>query len=130
MADDDAFATALRLQTSAAAEGFDWSDQSGLWDKLHEEIAELRDAATAAHRHEELGDLLFMIVNLARHLGLDAPSALAAANAKFERRYAHVRAELATLPPLGDPARLIRMESLWQFAKQLEKKPGNRDSCD
>ncbi|GAC1626132.1 MAG: hypothetical protein NVS9B10_13770 [Nevskia sp.] len=127
---EDAFAAALRLQRDAAAEGFDWSDPAGLWDKLHEEIGELREAATSAHRQEELGDLLFMVVNLARHFGLDAPAALAAANAKFERRYGQVRAQLAALPPLGDPARLIRMERLWQDAKKLEKNVGNGDSCD
>lgn len=124
------FDEARRLQDEAAAEGFDWDDPGGLWDKLAEEVAELREAADAAHRHEELGDLLFMVVNLARHLGLDPQAALAAANAKFARRYGHVRAQLDTLPPLGDPARLVRMEALWQAAKQLEKMPRKADSCD
>lgn len=117
----DPLADALQLQLDAAAEGFDWNDLDGVWDKLHEEIAELREAADAAHRQEELGDLLFMLVNLARHLGLDAPSALAAANAKFRRRYGHVRAGLDGYAPIGDPQRLVQMEARWQDAKRREK---------
>jgi uncharacterized protein YabN with tetrapyrrole methylase and pyrophosphatase domain len=114
-------AEALRLQLEAAAEGFDWTDPAGLWDKLAEEIGELQQAPDAANRAEELGDLLFMVVNLSRHLGVDAATALAAANAKFSRRYAHILARLDSLPPKGDPARLDRMEALWQEAKHLER---------
>jgi uncharacterized protein YabN with tetrapyrrole methylase and pyrophosphatase domain len=114
-------AEALRLQLAAAAEGFDWTDQAGLWDKLSEEIVELQQAPDAANRAEELGDLLFMVVNLSRHLGVDAVAALVAANAKFSRRYGHVRQHLPELPPLCDPQRLERMEQLWQEAKKLER---------
>lgn len=114
-------AEALRLQLAAAAEGFDWDDAAGLWDKLAEEIAELQQAPDAANRAEELGDLLFMVVNLSRHLGVDAAAALVAANAKFSRRYAYVRKHLPELPPIGDPARLQRMEALWQEVKRLER---------
>lgn len=117
----DPLADALQLQLDAAAEGFDWTNLDDVWDKLHEEVAELREAADALHRQEELGDLLFMLVNLARHLGLDAPSALAAANAKFRRRYAHVRAGLEGYAPIGDPQRLVQMEARWQDAKRREK---------
>ena len=112
---------ALRLQLAAAAEGFDWTDPAGLWDKLAEEILELRQAPDAANRAEELGDLLFMVVNLSRHLGIDAAAALTAANAKFSRRYAYIQERLSELPTLGDPLRLERMETLWQEAKKLER---------
>ena len=119
-------AHALRLQLAAAAEGFDWTDPAGLWDKLAEEIAELKQAPDALNRQEELGDLLFMVVNLSRHLGVDAVAALSGANAKFSRRYSYVAQHLAGLPALGDPLRLERMEALWQEAKKLEgyKKTG------
>ena len=118
-------AEALRLQREAAREGFDWTHPQELWDKLAEEIGELREAGDAAARSEELGDLLFMVVNLSRHLGVDPAAALAAANAKFTRRYGLILEHLAELPPLGDPARLEQMERLWQQAKSLEqyKKP-------
>jgi uncharacterized protein YabN with tetrapyrrole methylase and pyrophosphatase domain len=117
----DPLAEALRLQREAAAEGFDWTDPAGLWDKLAEEIGELRQAPDAAGRAEELGDLLFMVVNLSRHLDVDPAAALEAANAKFSRRYGHILRHLEGLPPLGDPARLERMEALWQEAKRLER---------
>ena len=114
-------AEALRLQLEAAAEGFDWNDPAGLWDKLAEEIGELQQAPDATARTEELGDLLFMVVNLARHLGVAPEAALAAANAKFSRRYAYIQERLETLPPRGDASRLDRMEVLWQEAKRLER---------
>jgi uncharacterized protein YabN with tetrapyrrole methylase and pyrophosphatase domain len=115
------FRKALEVQRVAAGQGFDWNDQVGLWDKLAEEIGELRAAETNEHRQEELGDLLFMIANIARHLGLDPEAALAAATTKFSRRYAHVEQSLARLPPLGDPSRLQAMEVLWQEAKSRER---------
>ncbi|MCX7062004.1 MAG: GNAT family N-acetyltransferase [Gammaproteobacteria bacterium] len=117
----DPFSAATALQAAAAEHGFDWDEPQGLWDKLAEEIAELREAAEPAHRQEELGDLLFMIANIARHLGLDPARALDAANTKFRRRYGHVAAHLDELPPLGDPQRLIAMEQLWQAAKAIER---------
>lgn len=94
-----------------------------LWDKLAEEIAELKQAATQSRdaAEDELGDLLFMAVNLARHLGVDPVSALARANAKFTRRFAYIAARLERLPPMGDARRLEAMEALWQEAKRLEK---------
>lgn len=113
---------ALRLQLEAAAIGFDWTDPAGLWAKLAEEIGELQQAPDAAGRAEELGDLLFMVVNLSRHLGVDAAAALAAANAKFSRRYGHILRHAEELPPPGDPQRLERMEALWQDAKRLERR--------
>ena len=117
---DDPLAAALQLQQAAAAEGFDWQDAQGLWDKLAEEIGELRAATTAAERREELGDLLFMVVNLARHLGCEPQAALHAANAKFASRWAHIQAHRERLPT-QQPARLEAMEALWQDAKRRER---------
>jgi uncharacterized protein YabN with tetrapyrrole methylase and pyrophosphatase domain len=117
----DPLADALALQRDAAAEGFDWTDQAGLWDKLAEEIGELRAAATPEHRTDEFGDLLFMALNLARHLAIDPADALVQANAKFRRRFEFIQRHRADLPALGDPARLQRMEELWRQAKALER---------
>ena len=120
MSRDDVLHQAARLQRDAALQGFDWTALADLWPKLDEEIAELKEAVaqTADRQLDELGDLLFMVVNIARHLGLDPADALAAANAKFARRYAYVIADAGALPPLGDPARLDAMEARWRQAKR------------
>lgn len=126
----DPLAEALRLQLDAAREGFDWRETRELWDKLAEEIGELQAAVNEgpARIHDELGDLLFMAVNLARHLGVDAAAALTGANQKFARRYAHIQRYAQTLPPLGDARRIDAMEALWQQAKQGENTPGADDA--
>jgi uncharacterized protein YabN with tetrapyrrole methylase and pyrophosphatase domain len=113
----DPVAAALRLQLEAAAEGFDWSDAEGLWQKLDEETGELKAAATPAHRFEEFGDLLFMMINLARHLGIEPLAALQAANAKFAYRWRYILSHRADLPAAG-PQRLEAMERLWTEAKR------------
>ena len=114
---------AAAVQRSAARTGFDWPvGHPMLWGKLHEEIRELKAAARdRAKAREELGDLLFMVVNLGRHLKVDARGALAAAIRKFERRYAHVMRHARSLPRKGDRRRLAAMERLWQEAKRLER---------
>ena len=116
---------ALRIQKEAAALGFDWRVTQELWDKLAEEVEELKAAAKEGpeRTQDELGDLLFMAVNLARHLGVDADAALHGANAKFSRRFSQVCEFLSTYPPLGDSRRLDVMEARWQQAKQREHKP-------
>ena len=116
---------ALRLQTEAAAEGFDWPNIQPVLDKLAEELDELRaelqtDAVDTRRAEEELGDLLFSAVNLARHLGLDPNRALAGCNEKFTARFARVMADPSSLPPLGDPRRLEAMEARWGAAKAAE----------
>ena len=78
---------AEKLQKRAARTGFDWPDASGPLAKVHEEIAEVQSAKTEADRAEEVGDLLFAVVNWARHLGIDPEAALRAGNAKFESRF-------------------------------------------
>lgn len=114
-----AIADALRLQKSAARQGFDWNRPGPLWNKLQEEIAELREVAREPVRaQEELGDLLFMAVNLARHFGLDPERALRGGNRKFMRRYGYILKHAKQLPSLGHPQRLAQMEKLWQKAKR------------
>ena len=119
----DALAEALRLQRHAADLGFDWRELDELWHKLAEEIAELQQAVTQGEDavRDELGDLLFMAVNLSRHLGVDPDVALTAANAKFVRRFGLIESRLGQLPPLGDSRRLEAMETIWQEAKRREK---------
>lgn len=115
-----ALTRARKLGSRAAAAGFDWPDASGPRAKVAEELTEL-DAAIAdgdaARRESELGDLLFSVVNLARHLAVDPESALRHANDRFARRYRHVEAELARLgqPLAGAPPALL--DRLWEAAK-------------
>ena len=103
-----------KLQARAARVGFDWPDASGPRDKIAEELAELAAAPDVQARHEEMGDLLFAVVNLARKLDIDAETALAAANRKFEARFAAMEAiaggSIAGLD-------LAAQEALWQQVK-------------
>lgn len=118
---------ALNLQLDAAADGFDWPEALDLFDKIAEELGELRaelesEPVDAVGTLDELGDVLFCVVNLARKLQLDPGEALALANRKFERRYGYVRKYLHEFPAIGDPARLAGMEARWQEAKAKEKR--------
>lgn len=117
---------AMQMQLEAAKLGFDWRHLDELWAKLAEEVGELKQAAGEGldRSEDELGDLLFMVVNLARHLGVDPEHALHRANAKFRRRFGHVLQHLDHLPPLGDPQRLDRMEAYWLEAKRREAQGG------
>lgn len=112
-------ASALLLQKHAARLGFDWDKTGDLWKKLAEEIDELKAVARQPRQAEdELGDLLFMAVNLARHLDVNAERALRGANRKFSRRFAYILEHGASLPPVGSNQRLDAMEKLWQQAKR------------
>jgi uncharacterized protein YabN with tetrapyrrole methylase and pyrophosphatase domain len=121
---DEPLAEALRIQLDAAALEFDWREINELWDKLAEEIDELKQAVSEGPERvrDELGDLLFMAVNLARHLQVDPGEALIQANAKFNRRFGHILQNLEQLPVMGHPQRLNAMEALWLEAKQRERK--------
>jgi XTP/dITP diphosphohydrolase/ATP diphosphatase len=113
-----------KLGSRAAKTGFDWPNTDGLFDKLQEEIAELRaeldppakSSASPKAVEEELGDLLFTVVNLARHLKLDPESALRSSNAKFRRRFAIMESEAGSSDALA--ARTPpELEELWKQAK-------------
>lgn len=107
---------AEKLQKRAARVGFDWPDPSGAHAKINEEIAEV-EGATGLAVAEEIGDLLFAVVNWARHLGVDPETALRAANAKFERRFrAMERLADGAFPGLS----LGEKEGLWQRVKAAE----------
>lgn len=117
---DSPLTRALQIQQRAASQGFDWNDLPPVWDKLDEEIRELRQARGPAQLRHELGDVLLAVVNLARWLSLNPDAALQEANERFIRRFAHVMATPEDLPTLGDPARLAAMERRWQEAKRME----------
>lgn len=109
---------AEKLQKRAARTGFDWPDTVGVVEKIAEELDEVHNAATQDEREEEVGDLLFAVVNLARHLKVDPEVALRKANGKFDRRFRSMEdmagAAFASLS-------LDDKEALWQRAKQREK---------
>jgi ATP diphosphatase len=106
---------AEKLQRRAARVGFDWPDLSGPRAKIDEELAEIEAAATAEERAAELGDLLFSVVNYARHLDIDPEAALREASARFEQRFRKVE-EIAD-KPLSDMD-IQALEALWQRAKR------------
>ncbi len=112
---------AAKIGSKAAKVGFDWPDASGLFEKLDEEIAELKAEVGDEPNHEaafeELGDLLFTAVNLARHLKLDPEFALRAANAKFRKRFGAMEREAGGADALA-AASSEELEAMWQRAKQ------------
>jgi ATP diphosphatase len=112
---------AQKLGKRAARVGFDWDERRGVHDKIREEFDELEAAADelgVAEVEEELGDLLFAVVNLARHLDIDAEKALSAANAKFERRFRAMEAAVAADGASMQAASLDTLERYWQEAKK------------
>lgn len=106
---------AEKIQNRAARQGFDWADAAGPRQKIDEELAELDSAESAAEREAEIGDLLFSVVNLARHYGLDSEAALARATQRFETRYRLI--EQMADRPLRDLS-LDEYEDLWRRAKR------------
>ncbi|MFD1950538.1 nucleoside triphosphate pyrophosphohydrolase [Sphingomonas arantia] len=107
---------AAKLQKRAARVGFDWPDAIGPRDKIDEELAEVETATDPGHRAEEVGDLLFAVVNWARHLGVDPEAALRTANGKFERRFAAMEALDAGFADRN----LDEQEALWVQVKRAE----------
>lgn len=111
---------ALKLQAKAAKVGFDWPSVDNVYDKIAEEIAEFRDAP-AAEKAAEFGDILFALANVARHLGIDPEDALRSTNAKFERRFGFIEAELEKRGKQPADSDLAEMDALWNTAKAFEK---------
>ena len=110
-------ARAITLGQRAARVGFDWEDAEGTYRKIAEEISELRGAVDAESRREELGDLLFAVVSLARHLGIDPDSALRRANSKFERRFRRMEEILAGRGETVSALALEKLEEAWSEVK-------------
>lgn len=119
-----ALTEALKLQERAAKVGFDWSSPEPILDKIEEEIGELREALAAGDRkkvEDELGDLIFAVVNIGRHVGTEPEMALRGTNTKFRRRFQHIETALAGAGETLEAATLDRMEELWQAAKAIER---------
>ena len=123
-----ALTRAVKLQRRAARVGFDWAEAAPILEKIEEEIAELREAMNenAARIEDELGDLLFAVVNLARRLETDPEQALRQACRKFERRFRRVEERLSQQGKAPGAATLDEMEAEWQWAKGEERNMGEK----
>jgi nucleoside triphosphate diphosphatase len=118
-----ALTRALKLQEKAGKVGFDWNDPLAVLAKIREEADEIAAALAsgeAGAAREEVGDLLFAVVNLARHLGADPEAALRSTNEKFERRFGYIEETLATAGKAPEQSTLAEMDELWNEAKQRE----------
>ncbi len=116
---------AVKLQKRAARVGFDWPETTHVLDKMLEEAHELvaaREGLSEAEIAEEFGDMLFVMANLGRHLGVDPEVALRAANAKFTRRFRAIEAALAAQGRRPEQSDLAEMDALWDAAKLTEKR--------
>ena len=119
-----ALTRAAKLGKRASAVGFDWPNIHGVIDKIEEELGELRAALNDGHQteiHAELGDLLFSIANLGRHVRVDLETALRHTNAKFERRFRYVETKLRERGKTPQESTLDEMDVLWNEAKQAER---------
>jgi len=119
-----ALARAAKLTKRAARVGFDWPSTDEVFDKLHEEVAELRAEIAAGDLDKakgEVGDLLFVVANLARKLGVEPEDALRGSNAKFVRRFGFIEAELGKAGKTPEQSDLVEMDGLWDAAKAAER---------
>jgi ATP diphosphatase len=118
-----ALARAMELQRKASSVGFDWNDPRAVLQKIREEADEIEaalDDGDTKALAEETGDLMFALVNLARHVGADPDLALRGTNAKFERRFAYIERELGSQGRSLEEASLDEMDALWNEAKGKE----------
>ena len=114
----------MALQRKASSVGFDWNDPRAVLHKIREEADEIEaalDRNDADELTEETGDLMFALVNLARHVGADPDLALRGTNAKFERRFGYIERTLAAKGRSLESASLEEMDALWNEAKRREK---------
>ncbi|OAF05763.1 nucleoside triphosphate hydrolase [Bradyrhizobium centrolobii] len=119
-----ALTRAMELQRKASTVGFDWNDPRAVLHKIREEADEIEAALDRNDKQEltaETGDLLFALVNLARHVDADPESALRATNAKFERRFAYIERALEAQGRTLEQASLAEMDELWNAAKRSER---------
>lgn len=117
-----AMTRAAKLQKRASSAGFDWPSMDGVLKQVEEELAEVREAVSSGDDgavREELGDLIFSVVNACRHARIDPETATRAANEKFERRFQYIERKLAEQGETPQEASLERMDHLWNEAKHL-----------
>ncbi len=117
------FAATLSIQNEAAQLGFDWDGPEGPLDKLREEIDELAHAIANGNQHDiemEIGDMLFSVVNVSRHVHVEPESALTNATQRFDRRFARVRATLASRGKDICDCSIEQMDEIWEEAKRAE----------
>jgi nucleoside triphosphate diphosphatase len=127
-----ALTRALKLQQKASRVGFDWNDPKSVLAKIREEADEIEAALDAQDKDaasDEIGDLIFALVNLARHLDRDPEAALRGTNAKFERRFAFIERALGGRGKTPSQASLAEMDALWDEAKATER-GANRQSAE
>ena len=124
---------ANKLTKKAAKVGFDWENANQIFDKLAEEVAELKaellangDAGSEEKIEEEIGDLLFVVVNLARKLGVEPETALKKTNRKFRGRFKHIETELKTRGKSLEESNLEEMDALWNEAKSARGSSSSR----
>jgi ATP diphosphatase len=120
---------AMDLQRKASSVGFDWNDPRAVLHKIREEADEIEaalDGGDPGELADETGDLLFALVNLARHVGADPDMALRSTNAKFERRFGYIERALAAQGRSLESASLAEMDALWNEAKNNERPPSLR----
>src|ERR1043165_3370603 len=123
---------AHQISTKVARVGFDWQNVDEIFQKLHEEVDELRvaieqhrqsaDEADHVHVREEIGDMLFVVTNIARHLSVEPEAALKLANRKFRQRFAHIEKRLREQNRKFEDVTIVDLEELWQEAKLSESR--------
>jgi ATP diphosphatase len=115
-----------KIQNRAASHGFDWPDEEPVFAKVREELQEVHEAWQSGdqpHIQEEIGDLLLVVVNLARHLKVSPEIALKQATQKFSRRFNHIERQVESSGRVLRDCELTELDALWNEAKRLEKKP-------
>ena len=125
-----ALAASQEMQERAANIGYEWPSVEGVLDKVTEELGELAAAGTAEERAEEYGDLLFVLVNVARWNGIEAEAALRAANDKFRRRFRSVERQAAARGVSLRDLDFDALDALWDVAKQEERAAGPTTATD
>jgi tetrapyrrole methylase family protein/MazG family protein len=118
---------ALMISSKVVRVGFEWETEEDVWKKLEEEFREFREAETEEHRSEELGDILFTMVNIARKQKINPEDALRSANEKFRERFAKLEKRVYGQNKQLNDLTLAEMDAIWEEIKQEERKEGDKE---